>query len=75
MQGLLKTLALASELLCFVSTLLITDAVLHVSVLLANILKLDLLLVNDSSQRIDDCLKLLDRLHLSVSQLDGVSLG
>ena len=73
-QGRLKVFDLASELVCLLSAVRITNLVLHVRVVLANHFHLNLLLVDHAAQCVDHSLKLLHRLDLSVTQLYRLTL-
>ena len=74
MQGLLKSFNLAAQLVSFLSTISIANLVMHRRVLLAQSVQLNLLLINDASQGVNNCLKLRYSLQLTVSELDRVTL-
>ncbi len=73
-QGRLKVFDLASELVCLLSAVCITDFILHVIVVLAHHIHLNLLLVDHAAQCVDYSLKLLHRLDFSVAQLYRLTL-
>lgn len=62
-------------MLGLLSAVLVPNAVLHLSVALAEGLQLNILLVDDSLEHVINILQLLHRLNLSVSQFHSVTLG
>ena len=74
MKRLLQALDLAAKASRLLRSVSISDLVTHMLVLLAKSVHLDLLLIDDSSKRVNDRLKLSDGLQLAVPQLDRVAL-
>ena len=74
MKRLLQALDLAAKASRLLRSVSISDLVTHMLVLLAKSVHLDLLLIDDSSKRVNYRLKLSDGLQLAVPQLDRVAL-
>ena len=72
-KSLLECLALTTQLLSLLSAVGVTNLALHGGVFFTEIIHLDLLLINYTTQCVNDGLELLHRLKLSVSQLDSVA--
>ena len=74
MEGLFETFNLPAKLLGLLSAVLITNSCLHLRILFANSVSLDLLLIDHPTKCVNDSFKLLNRLDLSVSKLDSIAL-